>query len=359
MPKAYSYARWSSSQQGQGDSLRRQLDLSRKYAAKHALDLDESFRDPGVSAYRGKNRVEGALANFIAQIEAGKVTPGSYLLIESLDRLSREQVLVALELFISIIRRGVKIVTLLDEQLFSQEELNKNIGLLFLSIGIMQRAHEESRTKGERVAIANENKRHRARESSVPMTSLCPGWLRLVGDGRGYEHKRYEIIPERAIVVRRIYLEAVAGLGKRRITARLNRDGIPTFRGKDGWHQSSVGKILSTEAVLGLFQPHRKVNGKRVPDGPPIPGYFPRNNRRGDVLASPGSDQGTPTSSRWPQGRGGHKSVLWYRCMRRMPRWEIASRQQRTTAQGWQISDLSEGEPWVMCEPCALPLRSA
>src|SRR5215831_10928349 len=117
MPKAYSYARWSSPQQGRGDSLRRQLKLSRDYAAKHDLDL-ETFHDPGVSAYRGKNRVEGALANFIAQIDNGKIEPGSYLLIESLDRLSREEVLVALELFISIVRRGVKIVTLLDNQEF-------------------------------------------------------------------------------------------------------------------------------------------------------------------------------------------------------------------------------------------------
>jgi DNA invertase Pin-like site-specific DNA recombinase len=275
MTKAYSYARWSSAHQSSGDSLRRQLKLSRDYAAKHGLDLDETFRDPGVSAYRGKNRVEGALANFIAEIDNGKIEPGSYLLIESLDRLSREEVLVALELFISIVRRGVRIVTLLDNQEYDREKLNRNVGLLFMSIGVMQRAHEESRTKGERVASANENKRQRARESAIPITALCPGWLRLVGHGRGYEHKRYEIIPEQGAVVRRIYLEAIAGLGKRRIANRLNRDGIPAFRGKDGWHHSSVGKILMNEAVLGLFQPHRKVDGKRMPDGPPIPSFFP------------------------------------------------------------------------------------
>ena len=66
-----------------------------------------------------------------------------------------------------------------------------------------------------------------------------------------------------------MYLEAIAGLGKRRIDARLTRDGIRTFRGKKRWHESSVAKILSDEAVLGLFQPHRKIDGKRIPYGPP------------------------------------------------------------------------------------------
>src|ERR1700739_3168974 len=96
--KPYSYARWSTPEQARGDTLRRQLEMSREYAAEQGLELDETFRDPGVSAYRGKNRHEGALANFIAQIDSGKIERGSFLLVESLDRLSREQVLFALEL---------------------------------------------------------------------------------------------------------------------------------------------------------------------------------------------------------------------------------------------------------------------
>jgi DNA invertase Pin-like site-specific DNA recombinase len=280
MPKAYSYARWSRPQQGLGDTLRRQLELSRAYAAEYGLEVDETFRDPGMSSYRGQNHTEGALGNFIKQIDIGeeprgRVKPGDYLLVESLDRLSREKVLSALELFMGIIRRGVKIVTLTNGYLFDTESINANPALLMVSIVEMMRAHEESRMKGERVATANENKRRRARENRVPMTSLCPGWLRLVRNGHGFERARYEINPERAAVVRRIYQEGIAGFGKRRIAKRLNGDGIPAFRGRDGWHESSVGKILETEAVLGVFQPHRKVGGKRIPDGPPIPGYFP------------------------------------------------------------------------------------
>lgn len=48
-PKAYSYIRMSSERQLSGDSLRRQLQNSRDYAAEHGLDLDETLRDIGVS----------------------------------------------------------------------------------------------------------------------------------------------------------------------------------------------------------------------------------------------------------------------------------------------------------------------
>jgi DNA invertase Pin-like site-specific DNA recombinase len=80
----------SSAEQVKGDSLRRQLERSRLYAEKHGLALDESLQDLGVSAYRGTNRIKGALFGFLKLVRAGRVPRGSYLLIENLDRLSRE-----------------------------------------------------------------------------------------------------------------------------------------------------------------------------------------------------------------------------------------------------------------------------
>ena len=63
-PKAYSYVRWSTPQQAKGDSLHRQLEKARAYAKEYNLDLDETlnFRDAGISAYRGRNVLKGALA---------------------------------------------------------------------------------------------------------------------------------------------------------------------------------------------------------------------------------------------------------------------------------------------------------
>jgi hypothetical protein len=175
----------------------------------------------------------------------------------------------ALQLFLSIIEAGIVIVTLADRQLYSKEKINSDFTPLLISLTIMQRAHEESRTKAMRVAAAWENKR--AQKLDLKMTARAPEWLRLSSDRR-----RFQPIPSRVTIVQRIFEECATGFGKRLTAKNLNRDGICPFRGSHGWGDSSVQKILSNEAVLGRFQPCRLVNGKRVPEGDPVPDYYPQ-----------------------------------------------------------------------------------
>lgn len=42
-----------------------------------------------------------------------------------------------------------------------------------------------------------------------------------------------------------------------------------------GWRESYIQKILRNREVIGEYQPHKVVDGKRVPVGDPIPDYFP------------------------------------------------------------------------------------
>jgi hypothetical protein len=104
LPVAYSYIRFSTSEQKKGDSLRRQTELSERYASTHGLTLDNSvhLHDLGLSAFDRSNIERGALGGFLEAVKRGQVAPGSFLLVESLDRLSRDKVLAALEIFISI-----------------------------------------------------------------------------------------------------------------------------------------------------------------------------------------------------------------------------------------------------------------
>src|SRR5205085_9698785 len=92
-PKAYSYARFSHPEQAKGDSLGRQGERARAYAETHGLELDTelTFEDLGVSAYRGANVETGRLGEFLIAVQQGIIKKGSYLLIENLDRLSRNK----------------------------------------------------------------------------------------------------------------------------------------------------------------------------------------------------------------------------------------------------------------------------
>lgn len=271
MTKAYSYIRFSSPEQSRGDSLRRQTEGAERWCAERGITLDHSLRDLGVSAYRGANRMEGALRSFLDLVERGEVEEGSYLIVESLDRLSREAVIDAAPRFLDLIRAGITIVTLSDGQEYSAEKIRGDWTALIVSLAIMSRAHDESKVKSDRVAKAWEKKKNEARSERRPLTSRCPEWLE-VRDGKFVERE------DRVAIVRRIFQETIDGFGRREIVRRLNNGNVPTFRGGRGWQTSSVAKVVQSRAVLGEYQPHvgTHKNGGRRPEGDPIPDYYPR-----------------------------------------------------------------------------------
>jgi hypothetical protein len=61
------------------------------------------MEDAGVSAFRGRNAATGALRGFLDACEQKRVRPGSCLIVENLDRLSRDETLDAVMLFLSIL----------------------------------------------------------------------------------------------------------------------------------------------------------------------------------------------------------------------------------------------------------------
>src|SRR5690606_29793134 len=102
---AYSYLRFSSVKQSKGDSFRRQTEMAEELIQRKGWIMDTSLtlQDLGVSAWKGKNAVEGALAEFVKLCKAGNIKAGSILVIERLDRLSRDDVRPALKLFLDIL----------------------------------------------------------------------------------------------------------------------------------------------------------------------------------------------------------------------------------------------------------------
>src|SRR5579862_4336017 len=105
MAIAFSYIRFSSKKQEKGDSVRRQDEWALSFCRQHGHTLDDSLnlRDLGVSGFHGANVETGRLGAFLDAVKSGRVRPGSILIVESLDRLSRAEVRKALTLFLQII----------------------------------------------------------------------------------------------------------------------------------------------------------------------------------------------------------------------------------------------------------------
>lgn len=155
MAKLYSYIRWSSAKQTAGTSLSRQTQAARLYATEHGLEYTEIL-DAGVSAFKGKNSTQGALGSFIQAVKDGVIPSDSWLYVENLDRLTRQDMLTALNLFTSLLGLGLTIVTGMDKRVYTAESAGKDISDLMISLVMFSRANEESKTKQAR---ANETAR--------------------------------------------------------------------------------------------------------------------------------------------------------------------------------------------------------
>ncbi|MEO4030134.1 recombinase family protein [Chromobacterium vaccinii] len=154
--KVYSYLRFSDPRQSTGTSIDRQTQYARQWAERYGLQLDDalSLRDEGLSAYHQKHIKQGALGTFLEAVKDGLIAEGSFLIVESLDRLSRAEPILAQGQLALIINSGITVVTACDNKEYNRERLRINPMDLVYSLLVMIRAHEESDIKSKRVKAA-------------------------------------------------------------------------------------------------------------------------------------------------------------------------------------------------------------
>jgi hypothetical protein len=202
------------------------------------------------------------------------IAEGSYLLIENLDRMSRQGPWEAMPLFQEIINNGVVIVTLQDGKVWSQAELKENPFRIMESVMVMIRANEESATKSRRLKQAWSAKRSKAGERVL--TARAPTWLRLTGEK---PHRQFEVIEAKAAVVRRVFELTLSGIGQNKIAEMLNSEAVPTFDRGKMWHRTFIAKLLASEAVIGTYVPHTievdDKNRKRRKAAEKVLNYYP------------------------------------------------------------------------------------
>jgi DNA invertase Pin-like site-specific DNA recombinase len=286
---AFSYLRFSSPEQAKGDSIRRQTAARDTWLAAHPhVTLDSSLKpDEGRSAFNrdAESFATYALGQFVERVKAGKVPPGSYLLVENLDRLSREDEGTATELLLSIVNRGVIVVQLLPETV----EFRKPVNMMSLMRAVIEltRAHGESLRKSDSVGRAWRNKLGNAKQKAL--TRRVPVWIRTVGgEGKEIKHTapgevRFELDEGKAAVVQRIFAEAIDGAGALAIAKKLNAESVPyigrpTVKGKAvAWNRTLVYQILTSSACIGMFTPYRcRSKGRKSQSaGTPVQNYFP------------------------------------------------------------------------------------
>ncbi len=283
---AYSYIRFSTKEQKKGTSFKRQVEATEQYCKEKGYKLDKklTFYDLGLSAFNGKNRTNGELGQFLEMVRNNKVPKNSVLIIENLDRLSREEVDDAYDLFRSIIRAGITIVTLQDRMEYSKESMKANWTQLIISITYMAKAYRESKDKSDRLRSTWKIKRKRISENNK-LTSKAPLWL--IPKRKKISETRYIttgfVRNEKAChTIECIFNMKKDGIYNERIAQELNQMDEETVwkppynkkRKSEGWRGSYISKILKNREAIGEFTVYEKIDGRRV-SIKTIPDYFP------------------------------------------------------------------------------------
>jgi DNA invertase Pin-like site-specific DNA recombinase len=309
---AFSYLRYSSTEQSAGDSVRRQVYLRDMMVKKHGWTLDDklSLLDLGVSAFRQANLREGPLARFLEAVKGGRVPPGSVLIIENIDRFSRANPMDSLPVVCELLNHDVALATVQPERVYERGTDGSSAMLVAMELLVhLTRANSESEAKSSRSKANWQEKRKRAAAGGPHLTRMVPHWLVPKEDGTGFE-----IDKAKAQVIRLVFRLCADGFGGVKLIRQLNAKNIPSIAdGGPRWNVAYVRRIVTSREVLGEFQPCRcevrvhpktkRSTRKSVPDGDPIPGYFPAVVTEAEFYAA----QAALASRRGRKGRVGER----------------------------------------------------
>ncbi|MGL5093540.1 MAG: recombinase family protein [Aeromonas sobria] len=234
-PRAWLYARFSSTQQQDGDSINRQVNAAQQWSTANGVELQQtSFRDLGVSGWKSIKRP--MFEQLIKAMAEGKIPRGSYVLFESSDRLSRRGWRHTQQLIRTITCvHDCKLVILDKGQVYTKENVNDVVQNILLMVSA-DMAEKESQRKSDLVAAAYKSKRQ---DGDV---SRWPFWIDKTDNGF--------VLNENAETIRLIIELRLKGVGALGIAAELNRRGIKSARG-GSWGHTSIRVVLSNSALFG------------------------------------------------------------------------------------------------------------
>lgn len=260
------YARVSSEQQAEANTIDSQIDVLRERIAQDGFSLTDAmtFLDEG---YSGASLMRPGLER-LRDVAAMQGIDRLY--VNDPDRLARKyayQVLIIDELQ----RAGVEVIL-----------LNRQIGVspeddLLLQVQGMIAEYERAKI----LERSRRGKRHAAHSGDVSVLAGAPYGYRYISKRNGGGQARYEIMPDEARVVRQIF----EWIGHERATIgevcrRLQDAGEQTRTGKGRWNRASIHGMLKNPAYKGQaaygksqvdsFNPTRRPrrNGPTIPKHP-------------------------------------------------------------------------------------------
>jgi DNA invertase Pin-like site-specific DNA recombinase len=252
---AISYARVSSERQLSGEGLRRQRKGNLDWIASHPeyrIRLDEEASDAARSAWKGDHvfKKDAALGKLLNMVESGELRPPLMLIVEALDRLSREDPWTAQHRLSGLISRGIIVATTRDDRIFDKDD-KRALENLLMSVMLLKAAHDESETKSTRVRATKAMHAVEAQTNKHVIHQNVPGWLHVPESisSTNRATRKCERV-ERHVETVQTMFEMALHHGAAYITTWLIKHREP-FGRSGRWNIRYVKLVLKSRAPLG------------------------------------------------------------------------------------------------------------
>lgn len=223
------YARVSTDHEEQESSYEAQVKHFTEYITQREdWQLAGIYADPGLS---GKNIKRPQFQKLMRDCEQGKI---DRIITKSVSRFARNT-LDCVKCVRKLKEKGIGVY-------FEKENLDTlQEGSEFVLTIMASLAEEESRSISNNIRWSVKKKFENGK------------LLMSTAHFLGYEMENgvLKIIPEQAMIVRRIYAEFLDGYSLKEICEGLERDGILSPSGKTKWHATTVASILTNEKYKG------------------------------------------------------------------------------------------------------------
>ena len=289
--RATIYVRFSTQEQGLGNSKERQVHLCRKMIERHGwVESPEGILiDEGLSAFKGANRAPGGLLyKFEQEADSGMYRSGHVLVVENLDRISREGYQAVLPFIDRLTNAGVTIATVDGGRIYPAFQ-RVEMGPVIEAVVKSELAREESAKKSLRIKAAHSKRIAEAQESAargehISHTLTVPGWIDTKRIGKSGDRPKYKMTlnTQRAAVLSEIFQLTIDGYGTPAIAKMLNKRGEPVWNhlsreSRHGWTVGYLTKLVLNRAVMGEYHPMNRPRGdKETSKGIAILNHYPQ-----------------------------------------------------------------------------------
>lgn len=229
------WIRVSTEEQASGDSPRHHEERARKYAEIHGWEVREVYDLAGTS---GKTVMEHPEARrMLADIRRGHVKALIFSKLARLARNTRE-----LLDFSDLFREAGADMVSVQENI----DTSTPAGRLFYTM-VAAMAQWEREEIGERVRASIGIRA----QLGKPLNGSAPygyGWAAAEGGGR----KSLQVVPEEAVIVRRVFELFAEHRRKGAVARLLNEEGHRTREGKQ-WYDATVNRVLRNPCAKGTY----------------------------------------------------------------------------------------------------------